>query len=301
MINEDKSIEKVIDAAIASLENSSLVQDKEIIVVGKDALSKKVENIRANYDDLQIHIAHSRASYQEISNKGLFKATGSIIVLLSEDTLLPTDYFDVVIPQFEKTNLFAAGVVSRYPETGESTQCYEPIFSRRRVDYKTCSVPQTGYSLTLDRSNVAFSRDKIIQLGGFNTLFASDNSADIDLFLRGWLLSWRTRFLTATHCDLINPIASPLLRGTTSKVKIEKEYNDVLIRRFFLSTSQQPFVYIHNLLLFIMSIVIPLEIFHATRMAGFRYLKNFKRIISSKRWRYSSFDIDLYMMKQRFF
>ena len=39
MINEDKSIEKVIDAVISSLDNSSLVQEKEVIVVGRDALS----------------------------------------------------------------------------------------------------------------------------------------------------------------------------------------------------------------------------------------------------------------------
>ena len=108
MINEDKSIEKVIDAAVASLENSSLVQEKEIIVVGKDALSKQMESLRANYHDLQIYISHSRAYFPEIANKGLFKATGDIIVLLTEDTLLPTDYFDVIIPQFEKTNIFAA-------------------------------------------------------------------------------------------------------------------------------------------------------------------------------------------------
>ena len=91
MINEDKSIEKVIDAVISSLDNSSLVQEKEVIVVGRDALSKQTEELRANYDNIQIFIANSHASYAEVANKGLFKASGNIIVLLTEDTLLPTD------------------------------------------------------------------------------------------------------------------------------------------------------------------------------------------------------------------
>lgn len=301
MINEDQNIEKVIDAAIASLGNSSLVQEQEIIVVGKDALSKEIERLRANYHCLRIHIANSRASFLELSNKGLFKASGDIIVLLTESTILPTDYFDVVLPQFEKSNMFAAGVVARHPKNGESTQCYEPIFSSRHVDYKPCNTPESGYSLTLDRSNVAFSRDKIIQLGGFNLLFAPDNSGDVDLFLRAWLFCWKTRFLTSTHCDLMYPVVSPLLRGETSKARIEKEYNDVLLRRFYLPRKQQPMLFIHNLLLFVISLVVPLDIFTPTRMAGFKYLSNFKQIFSSKRWKYSSFDVDLQMLHQRFF
>lgn len=301
MINEDKSIEKVIDAAIVSLENSSLVQEKEIVVVGKDALSEEIERIRANYDNLRIYISNSRASYTEVANKGLFKATGDIIVLLTEDTLLPSDYFDVVVPQFEKNNVFAVGVVARYPKNGESTHCYEPIFTPRHIDYKTCTAPESNFTLTLDRSNVAFSRDKILQLGGFNLLFAPDNSGDVDLFLRAWLLCWKTCFLTSTHCDMLNPVVSPLLRGETSKSRIEKEYNDILLRRFFLPSRQQPLLFIHNLLLFVMSLVIPLDIFTPTRMAGIKFINNAKKIISSKRWRYSSFDIDLQMLKQRYF
>lgn len=301
MINEDKSIEKVIDSVIASLENSSLVQDKEIIVVGKDALSKQMESLRANYHNLQIYISHSRAFFPEIANKGLFKATGDIIVLLTEDTLLPTDYFDVVIPQFEKTNVLAAGVVARYPKTGESTQCYTPVFSRHHVDYQTCQAPSSNYTLRLDRSNVAFSRDKILQLGGYNLLFAPDSSGDVDLFLRGWLLCWKTCFLTSTHCDLLNPVVNPLLRGETNKIRTEKEYNDTLMRRFYLPRRQQPLLFLHNLLLFIMSLVIPLDIFSPTRMTGLKFISNFKEILSSKRWRYSSFEIDLQMLKQRFF
>lgn len=301
MINESRSIEQVIDTAIASLENSSLVQEKEIIIVGRDALSEQTERLRANYDNLRIFIANSHASYPEIANKGLFKASGDIIVLLTENTLLPSDYFDVVLPQFEKNNILAAGVVGRYPKTGESTQCYTPVFTQRHVNYAPCEVTSSTYTLTLDRSNVAFSRDKLIQLGGFNLLFAPDNSGDIDLFLRGWLHCWKSCFLTSTHCDLLNPVVSPLLRGETSKARIEKEFNDVLLRRLYLPNRQQPLLFVHNLLLFILSLVVPLDIFTPTRMAGFRFIKNFKQIISSRRWKYSSFEIDLQMLKQRYF
>lgn len=301
MIKEDNSIEKVIDAVYSSLENSSLVQEKEVIIVGRDALSQQIDKLRANSHNLQIHIANSRASYPEAANKGLFKASGNIIVLLTETTLLPTDYFDVVIPQFEKSNMFAVGVVARYPQNGESTQCYTPTFTKRHVDYKPCEIPQSGYTLRLDRSNIAFSREKIIQLGGFNLLFEPDSSGDLDLFLRGWLLCWKSCFLTSTHCDLLEPVTNPLLRGTTNKERTEKEYNDILLRRLFLPQSQQLIVWIHNILLFIMSLVIPLDIFQPTRMAGFKYIKNMKKILSSKRWKYSAFDIDLQMLKQRFF
>lgn len=301
MINEDKSIEKVIDSVISSLENSSLVQEKEVIVVGRDALSKQTESLRANRHDILIFIANSHASYPEVANKGLFKASGDIIVLLTEDTLLPTDYFDVVIPQFEKNNMFAAGVVARYPATGKSTNCYVPILTPRHVNYRTEEATSSCYTLTFDRSNVAFSREKLLQLGGFNLLFAPDCSGDIDLFLRGWLHCWKSCFLTSTHCDLLNPVDSPLLRGDSTKSKIEKEYNDVLLRRLFLPRKQQALLFIHNLLLFIMSLVLPLDIFKPTRMAGLKFIKNFKKILSSKRWRYSSFDIDLQMLRQRYF
>lgn len=301
MINEDRNIEKVIDSAIISLESSSLVKEKEIIVVGRDALSEQTERLRANYPNLQIFIANTRASYPEIANKGLFKASGNIILLMTETTLLPTDYFDVVIPQFEKTNVFATGVVARHPKTGESTQCYTPIFSPRHVDYKPCEALATRYSLTLDRSNVTFSRDKIIQLGGYNLLFAPDNSGDIDLFLRAWLRCWKTCFLTSTHCDSLTPIVSPLLRGTTAKSKNEKEFNDVLLRRLYLPRRQQILLFFHNLLLFTMSLAVPIDIFQPTRMAGFRFISNLKKILSMKRWKYSSFEIDLQMLKQRYF
>ena len=301
MINEDKNIERVIDTVIASLDNSSLVQENEIIVVGRDALSEQIDRLRTNYPNLQIFIANSRASFPEVANKGLFKASGNIILLLTENTLLPKDYFDVVIPQFEKTNIFAVGVVSRYPQTGESTQCYTPIFSPRHVDYKPCEALATGYTLTLDRSNVTFSRDKIIQLGGFNLLFAPDNSGDIDLFLRAWLRCWKTCFLTSTHCDSLMPVVSPLLRGATAKSRNEKEFNDVLLRRFFLPRHQQILLFFHNLLLFIMSLVVPIDIFQSTRMAGFKFISNLKKILSLKRWKYSAFEIDLQMLKQRYF
>lgn len=301
MINEDKSIEKVIDAVISSLDNSSLVQEKEVIVVGRDALSKQTEELRANYQNIQIFIANSHASYPEVANKGLFKASGDIIVLLTEDTLLSTDYFDVVIPQFEKNNMFAAGVVARYPKTGESTQCYVPILTPRHVNYKTSEVSSSCYTLTFDRSNIAMSREKLLQLGGFNLLYAPDCSGDVDLFLRGWLRCWKSCFLTSTHCDLLNPVASPLSRGEDIKSQIEKEYNDILLRRLFLPRKQQGILFIHNLLLFVMSLILPLDIFKPTRKAGFMFISNFKKILSSKRWRYSSFDIDLQMLRQRYF
>lgn len=301
MINEDKSIEKVIDAVISSLDNSSLVQEKEIIVVGRDALSKQTEELRANYNNIKIFIANSHASYAEVANKGLFKASGDIIVLLTEDTLLSTDYFDVVIPQFEKNNMFAAGVVARYPKTGESTQCYVPILTPRHVNYKTSEVSSSCYTLTFDRSNIAMSREKLLQLGGFNLLYAPDCSGDVDLFLRGWLRCWKSCFLTSTHCDLLNPVASPLSRGEDIKSQIEKEYNDILLRRLFLPRKQQGILFIHNLLLFVMSLILPLDIFKPTRKAGFMFISNFKKILSSKRWRYSSFDIDLQMLRQRYF
>ena len=303
MINENKSIEKVIDSVISSLENSSLVQEKEVIVVGRDALSEQTEKLRANYNNIQIFIANSHASFPEVANKGLFKASGDIIILLTEDTLLPTDYFDVVIPQFEKNNMFASGVVARYPSTGESTHCYVPIMTPRHVNYKLDESNSTSscYTLTFDRSNVAFSREKLLQLGGFNLLFAPDCSGDIDVFLRGWLRCWKSSFLTNTHCDLLKPVESPLLRGETMKSKVEKEYNDVLLRRFFLPRKQQLLLFLHNLFLFVMSLILPLDIFKPTRMAGFKFIGNFKKILSSRRWRYSSFEIDLQMLRQRYF
>ncbi|MCQ2188904.1 MAG: glycosyltransferase family 2 protein [Paludibacteraceae bacterium] len=301
MIKENKNITQVIDSVVTSLENSSLVQDKEIIIVSRDALSKQTEFVRENYPNIKIYISNSRASYGEVSNKGLFKATGNIIVLITETTLLPTDYFDVVIPQFEKTNIFAASVVARFPEDGRSTNCYAPIFTSRHVNYKTCEVPSTSYTLTFDRSNVAILREKLIQLGGFNLLFAPDASGDTDLFLRGWMHCWKSCFLTTTHCDLLEPVDSHLVRGATDKIRIEREYNDMLLRKLYLPQRQQPLLMIHNILLFILSIVIPLDIFKPTRMASLKYIKNYNKILSSKRWRYSTFEIDLPLLNQRFF
>lgn len=301
MINEDQSIEKVIDSVFSSLENSSLVQEKEVIVVSRNALSQQTERIRANYSDIKIVIAPSHAHFTETANKGLFKASGNIIVLVSEYTLLPSDYFDVVIPQFKKTNMFAVGVVSRCEQTGESTQCYEPIFSKHHVDYKPCEPTSSNFTLTLDRSNVAMSREKLIQLGAFNPLFEADSNGDIDLFLRAWMLCWKSCFITSTHCNLLKPVVSPLLRGDTKKIRAEKEFNDLLLRRFFLPKKYQFILFFHNLSLFILSLLIPMDIFAATRKAGFRYIKNFNKIISTQRWKYTSFEIDLQMLKQRFF
>ncbi|MGB3947368.1 MAG: glycosyltransferase family 2 protein [Bacteroidia bacterium] len=225
----------LLEANIPSvLEALSFIKaENEIIVVDDASTDSSVEFMKQHYPNIQLIVNASNQGFSPTINKGIFAAQHQLVLCLNSDVQLSADYFIHQLKYFEKTDTF--GVIGKIiDQTDKHLQDAGkyPKMSFKGIkgsyNYIPKSLPTEIWLPTffLSGANALIDRKKLMELGGFNELFAPFYFEDADLGVRAWRIGYKCYFEPQAVC--MHALSSTIKKLQSEKVKTIIERNRIL-------------------------------------------------------------------------
>jgi GT2 family glycosyltransferase len=200
----------------------------EVIVSDDCSPDGSVALLEREYPEVKLIKSKINQGFSPTINKGIFAAQYDLILLLNSDVKLTPDYFKRQLAYFDDKDTF--GVMGRIIGwDDEVIQDGGKFPSFHGVKIKTSGNyipehPKDGdrlYSMYLSGANALVSREKIMQLGGFDELFAPFYVEDVELSLRAWRIGWKCFY---EHNAVCRHKTSVTIKSKSSKTQIRKIY-----------------------------------------------------------------------------
>jgi GT2 family glycosyltransferase len=121
------------------------------------------------------------------------KRTEDILVLLNNDLKVDHDFLAPLVRHFESSDVFSVSARS-YDWNGTAVTSGPARLKFKNGFYSwnfDTEVQQTRHTLFTSGGFMAVDRNKFLELGGFNRLFAPAYCEDVDLGFRAWRRGWR--------------------------------------------------------------------------------------------------------------
>lgn len=161
----------------------------EVIVVD-DGSNDDSLIVLQDYADRAIIVKnYKNIGYAKSVNRGIQKASGEVCILLNTDAKPAPDFLESIKPYFEKPEVFAVNC----HETGHSWASGEFVsgFVNHHADHDES---QSHISFYASGGSAAFSRQKFIELGMYDTIFHPFYWEDTDIsyraLKRGYEIWW---------------------------------------------------------------------------------------------------------------
>ena len=219
-------LEKIILPLQEALQNTSL--PSEIIVSDDRSIDDSVSFLQSCHPSITVIINEKNLGFAPTINKGVFTAKYSHLLLLNSDVMLTPDYFSGLIRYFEKEDTFGVmGRIIGWDDDLIQDGGKYPYFHGLKIKTSGNYVPveekkdQWLYSMYLSGANAFVDREKILQLGGFDELFAPYYVEDYELSVRAWRLGWKSYY---DHNSICRHKESVTVRSKSKKHQVNKIY-----------------------------------------------------------------------------
>jgi len=235
-------LEKIMTPLLEGLKTSGL--PFEVIVSDDKSTDDSVSYLQSGFPAVKIIENETNQGFAPTINKGIFIAQHSHLLLLNSDVKLTAGYFSNQFRYFEREDTF--GVMGRI--VGWDNDIIQdggkyPAFHGLKIKTSGNYVPVEEkpehwlYSMYLSGANAFVDRKKIIQLGGFNELFAPFYVEDYELSLRAWRFGWKCYY---DHPSICRHKESVTIKTKTRKSQINKIYyrNKMYLHALHLSKGQ---------------------------------------------------------------
>jgi GT2 family glycosyltransferase len=188
--NGKKHLERLLPTACVAAKNFS--GTCTVVVLDNQSTDADVAWIEREFPSLQTIVAPKNDflfSYNSLAQK----RTEEILVLLNNDLKVDNDFLAPLVRHFESPDVFSVSAQSYDWNGGEITS------GPARLEFKTgfyawsfdTQHQQTCHTLFTSGGFMAVDRNKFVELGGFNRLFAPAYCEDVDLCFRAWRRGWR--------------------------------------------------------------------------------------------------------------
>ncbi len=224
--NGKNLLEQIIPPLIAALANSN--RHHEIIVSDDCSTDDSVKFVRHHYPGIQIIESKKNSGFSPAINKGIYAAKHDLLLLLNSDVKLTHDYFSGLFRYFEKEDTF--GVMGRIVGWEDDTiqdGAKYPSYHGAKIKTTGNYIPLEPaaddwlYSMYLSGANAFVDRKKLLELGGFDELFAPFYVEDYELSLRAWRLGWKCYY---HHDAVCRHRVSVSIKSKNSKAYINAIY-----------------------------------------------------------------------------
>ncbi|OGY12770.1 MAG: hypothetical protein A3A58_00135 [Candidatus Blackburnbacteria bacterium RIFCSPLOWO2_01_FULL_41_27] len=164
----------------------------EVIVVENGSTDGSLELLQNKFPQVKVIINNENEGFAKGVNRGVKAATGEVIILLNTDVSPSKDLIKHILPHFQDESVFAVSF-----NEGEWSWA-RGFMSLGLVEH----VPGKKVELTHDSfwasgGSAAFSREKWLELGGFNLIYEPFYWEDVDLSYRaqkrGWKVLWKPK------------------------------------------------------------------------------------------------------------
>lgn len=173
--------------------------DARLLVLDNRSTDNDLEWISSVYPAVEVIVA-PKNDFLYSYNWLLPQLPEEIVVFLNNDLKLNNNFILPLIGHFSNADVFAVSATSReWDDTGYS---WGPIsLDCRRGFYYWDYDPtrqEISYTLFCSGGFMAVSREKFLQINGFNRLFYPAYGEDLDLCFRAWRRGWRCIFEPAS-------------------------------------------------------------------------------------------------------
>ncbi|RYZ19218.1 MAG: glycosyltransferase, partial [Chitinophagaceae bacterium] len=179
----------------------------EIIICDDHSSDDSVIFLKEQYPQIKVLVNEVNKGFSPTINTGIFHAQYSHVLLLNSDVKLTPNYFNGLTRYFEKADTF--GVMSKivgWEDDKIQDGGKYPSFHGLKIKTSGNYIPlrkerdQWYYSMYLSGANAFVDRNKLLQLQGFDELFAPFYVEDFELSLRAWRMGWKCYYDDVAVC-----------------------------------------------------------------------------------------------------
>jgi len=201
----------------------------EIFIVDDCSTDGSIQYVKENFPEIKIIVNEVNKGFSPTINRGIFASHYELVLLLNSDIILTEGYFEHQLKYFHDKDTFGVmGRVVGWKDENVQDAARLPEFSGLKMktsgNYLLHEMHgQSLYTLYLSGANALVSRKKLLELGGFDEIFAPFYIEDCDLSFRAWRLGWKCYYENRAIC-----------RHKTSssvKAKNKKDYVEVIYNR----------------------------------------------------------------------
>jgi GT2 family glycosyltransferase len=221
----------------------------EVIIVDDCSTDDSVAVLQREFPEVKIVRCPVNQGFSPTINKGMREAIFDMVFLLNSDVKLEPDYFIHLIPYFEKSDTFGVmGQIVNWGDDRIQDGAKLPTFQGAKIKTFKNFLPSetpitTGlYTMYLSGAETLVSKEKLLQLGGFDEIFAPYYIEDYEMSLRAWRLGWKCYY---EHRSICRHKTSSSIKSKARKQHIQTIYyrNKMFLHAIHLSSFQMMIYY----------------------------------------------------------
>lgn len=221
----------------------------EILVADDCSTDESVEYLQKNFPQVKVLRGEVNQGFSPTINRGIRAAKFDLVFLLNSDVKLKEDYFIHLIPYFERSDTFGVmGQIVNWDDDRIQDGAKLPTFQGAKIktfkNFLPSETPVQGglYTMYLSGAETLVSREKLLQLGGFDEIFAPYYIEDYELSLRAWRLGWKCYY---EHRSVCRHKTSSSIKSKSRKKHIQTIYyrNKMFLHAIHLSPFQMALYY----------------------------------------------------------
>ena len=246
--NGEKLLPEILPALFRALALSFL--SFEVIVCDDASTDGSISFLENNFPSVKILSSTSNKGFAPTINKGIAASQYDLVFLMNSDLKIEGDYFRPLLRYFDRKDTF--GVMGRIIgwnddtiQDGAKFPSYHGVKIKTTGNYiATNPDPQDWlYSIYLSGANALVDRDKLMELNGFDEIFAPYYIEDYELSLRAWRVGWKSYY---EHFSVCRHQTSTTIKNKSKKNKINRIYyrNKLLLHDLHLPSNKKKIWYL---------------------------------------------------------
>lgn len=211
----------------------------ELIIIDDASTDDSVNFIKQNYPAAKLLVNEQNKGFSPTINRGIFAAQYDLVLALNSDVQLTPNYFKEQFNYFEKPDTFGVmGCIKDEAQIHIQDAAKFPVVSFKGIkgsyNYLPTQLPNGKWlpSFFLSGANALMDRAKLLELKGFDEVYAPYYYEDADLGIRAWKVGWKCYFEPKAICT--HAISSTISKQKSEKVKLIIERNRIIFNRLHL-------------------------------------------------------------------
>ena len=224
-------------------------QPYEVIIVDDCSTDDSVSFLKDNYPQVTVLRNEVNRGFAPTINRGAFASRYDLVFLLNSDVKLEPDYFGHLLPYFDQADTFGVmGQIVNWNDDRIQDGAKLPTFQGAKIktfkNFLPAETPIQGglYTMYLSGAEALVKREKLLQLGGFDEIFAPYYIEDYEMSLRAWRLGWKCYY---EHRAVCRHKTSSSIKSKSRKKHIQTIYyrNKMFLHAIHLSRWQMLFYF----------------------------------------------------------
>jgi len=169
----------------------------EVIVVDDASSDDSAAYVAESFPEVKLLRNESNRGFAAAVNRGIFASLHYVVMTLNSDVLVEKETFATLLPRFTDPDLFALSPSIIDPKNGRNQASYRLIpgvcwFVDRCVQSFTTQEMNGEFPIFFASGGATcYHRVRLLQLGGFPTIYHPFYIEDVDLSYQGWKAGWK--------------------------------------------------------------------------------------------------------------